>query len=62
MTTLTSPCPTRHSTTQSTPRTATKRLTSQDETRSSHELATSFLVRGCERALFDLRCSLGPGR
>jgi hypothetical protein len=31
----------------------------QTEACSSQHLATEFLVRGCERALFDLRCSLG---
>ena len=29
------------------------------DTSSGQLLATDFLVRGCERALFDLRCSLG---
>lgn len=29
------------------------------ESLAGQQLATSFLVRGCEAALFDLRCSLG---
>ncbi len=34
-------------------------LPGQAEALSSQQLATSFLVQGCERALVDLRCSLG---
>jgi hypothetical protein len=37
----------------------TRCLPDQADARPSQELATEFLVRGCEQALFDLRCSLG---
>ncbi len=47
----------------SSPSTARKsRNAERSEALFSQHLATTFLVRGCERALFDLRCSLGCAR
>lgn len=37
----------------------TKNHTGKTDMRASHLMATTFLVQGCEQALFDLRRSLG---
>ncbi len=56
MTTLTSSPPTSR---KSRNAERTRCSPSQSEALFSQHLATTFLVCGCERALFDLRCSLG---
>jgi hypothetical protein len=59
MTTLTAPPPRKPSTAGTARPKNELPIPPRAETHSSQHLATTFLVRGCERALFDLRCSIG---